>query len=367
MLDAFITPFECKSFRVRNRFAMAPMSRYFSPNGVLTDASVDYYRRRVEGGIGTIITEAVGIDRPGSVAVDTVPRFWGEDALAAWDKARAAVQAAGGALVPQLWHVGGCVDFNFPDAPHPPLESPSGIVGPDTKGGRVMTERDIEEVIASFVRAALDAQRFGCDAIELHGAHGYLFDQFFWDITNQRTDRYGGPDIAERVRFAVEVVAAIRRAVGPDFAIIFRISQWKTYLYDARIAHNPQELERWLTPLADAGVDIFHCSDRRFWEPTFADGDYNLAGWTKKVTGLPTITVGSVGLNRDLLADFAEGESTPTLQSLGELERRFDRGDFDIVAIGRALLADPHWLQKVLTGRIDELKPYSKLHMNDLY
>lgn len=368
LLDPFFTPFECKSLKLGNRFMMAPMSRYFAPGGILTAASADYYRRRIEGGVGAVITEAVAIDRPGSVAADTVPSFFGKEGLAAWDMARAAVHGAGGAIIPQLWHVGGCEDFNFPDSPHPPLESPSGIVGPGIAGGRVMTLQDIDAVIASFVRAARDAQRFGFDAIELHGAHGYLFDQFFWDMTNRRDDRFGGADIATRVRFAVETVAAIREAVGPDYAILFRVSQWKTYLYEAKIAHTPGELEQWLVPLADAGVDLFHCSDRRFWEPAFPeDGDRSLAGWARHVTGKPTITVGSVGLDRDLMQDFVSGQSVPTLKSLDELARRFDRGDFDLVAIGRALLADPNWLAKVRTGAVDDLRPYSRDCMTELH
>ena len=368
LLDPFFTPFACKSLKLGNRFVMAPMSRYFAPGGILTQESADYYRRRIEGGIAAVITEGVAVDRPGSVAADTVPSFFGEEGLAAWDRARAQVHAAGGAIIPQLWHVGGCTDFNFPDSPHPPLVSPSGLVGPDIPGGRVMTSEDIDGVIASFVRGACDAKRLGFDAIELHGAHGYLFDQFFWDVTNRRDDRFGGPDIGGRVRFAVETVAAIRDAVGPDFAIIFRISQWKTYLYEAKIATNPAELEQWITPLADAGVDIFHCSERRFWEPSFPDdGDENLAGWAKRMTGKPTITVGSVGLDRDLMEDFVAGQSVPTLKSLDELARRFDRGDFDLVAVGRALLADPNWLAKVRAGSVSELMPYSRECMDTLY
>ena len=368
VIDPLFVPFECKSLKLTNRFLMAPMSRYFSPGGVVTDAVADYYRRRIEGGAAGVITEGTAIDRPGAVAADTIPGFYGEPGLAAWDKVRRDVQQAGGAIIPQLWHVGGCTDFNFPDSPHPPLESPSGLVGPGVEGGKPMTVADIEAVIASFVRAALDAQRLGFDAIELHGAHGYLFDQFFWEVTNQRTDAYGGADIAQRVRFAAEVVAAIRAAVGPDFAIVFRISQWKVYQYDAKIARDPQEMERWLAPLADAGVDIFHASDRRFWEPAFPDhGDLNLAGWAKKVTGKPTITVGSIGLDRELMEDFVAGQSRPTLQSLDELNRRFARGDFDLVAVGRSLLADPNWLQKVKAGATDQLLPYSRETMAVLY
>lgn len=234
-------------------------------------------------------------------------------------------------------------------------------------GGREMSESDIADVIASFARGARDAVALGCDAIELHGAHGYIFDQFFWDVTNKRTDRYGGSDIADRARFAAETVAAIRREVGDDLAVIFRISQWKVYDYDARLARDPAELERWLAPLVDAGVDIFHASERRFWEPSFEGSDFNLAGWVKSVTGLPTITVGSIGLSRDLMADFVEGTSHPEVERLQDLERRFERGDFDLVAVGRALLSDPQWLQLVRAGNFAGLKPYSLATKDELY
>ena len=106
-------------------------------------------------------------------------------------------------------------------------------------------------------------------------------------------------------------------------------------------------------------MDLLHCSERRFWEPAFADSDYNLAGWAKKLSGLPTITVGSVGLDRDLFSDFESGESVPNLRSFEELERRFARGDFDLVAVGRALLADADWLLKVRDDRWGDLLPYS--------
>lgn len=365
MLEPLLIPFECKSLRLSNRFVMAPMSRYFAPGGIPGTDIADYYRRRIDGGMAGVITEGVAVDAPGSVAADTIPHFYGERALAGWRQVVDGVHAAGGAFIPQLWHVGGCTDFNFPDAPHAPLLSPSGLVGLDTPGGRPMTEEEIADVVASFARAAQDAVSIGCDAVELHGAHGYLFDQFFWDVTNKRTDRYGGPDIGTRARFAAETVAAIRAAVGPELAIIFRVSQWKVYDYEARLTNNPAELERWLRPLVDAGVDIFHASERRFWEPTFEGSDLNLAGWVKAVTACPTITVGSIGLSRDLMADFVDGVSHPEVEKLDDLRRRFERGDFDLVAIGRAVLSDPEWLQKVLAKDLANLKPYT-LETKDL-
>lgn len=367
MIETLFTPFECKSLKLANRVLMAPMSRYFSPAGIPGDDVAAYYRRRIDGGVAGVITEGVAVDASGSVAADTIPRFYGDAALAGWNKTIESVHAAGGAFIPQLWHVGGCTDFNHPDSPHDPLKSPSGYVGAEIEGGAPMTDEDIADAIASFARGAADAKRIGCDAIELHGGHGYLFDQFFWDVTNRRSDKYGGSDIADRVRFAVDVIRATREAVGSDYAVVFRLSQWKVYDYEAKIARDPQELERWLAPLADAGVDIFHCSERRFWEPTFAGSDLNLAGWAKKVTGKPTITVGSVALDRDLMADFVDGVSTPTLGKLEELAQRFDRGEFDLVAVGRPLLSDPEWLEKVRAGRLSELKPYSKDALETLY
>ena len=367
VLDPLLSPFRCKSLSVANRFVMAPMSRYFAPNGMIIPEVADYYRRRIDGGCGAVITEGISIDRPGAVAADRVPQFHGAKSLAAWKNVVDQCHAAGGAFIPQLWHVGGCIDFNYPDSPHPPLESPSGLVGPETEGGRPMSESDIADVIASFTRAAWDAQRIGCDAIELHGAHGYLFDQFFWAATNRRDDRYGGASLRDRSRFAAEVVASIRRAVGPEFALIFRMSQWKVYDYECKLVRNPDEMAEWLGPIADAGADIFHCSDRRFWEPAFEGDDRNLAGWAKAVTGKPTITVGSVGLNRDLMQDFVDGESAPEPERLDELARRFDRGDFDLVAIGRVVLGDHNWLQKVLHGRFGELRSYSMATKEELY
>jgi 2,4-dienoyl-CoA reductase-like NADH-dependent reductase (Old Yellow Enzyme family) len=360
LLAPLHAPFACKSLKAPNRFCMAPMSRYFAPGGVLTDDGAEYYRRRPAAGIGTIITEGTGVAIDHTVAADTVPLFAGNEPLAGWQAAVDAVHAEGGMFVPQLWHVGGCIDFNYPDAPHAELVSPSGFAGPDVPGGRAMTDRDIADTIAAFAESARAAKAIGCDAIELHGAHGYIFDQFFWDKTNLRTDRYGGPDIADRATFAAEVVAACRAAVGDDFAIIFRVSQWKTYDYDVKLARGPDEMHRWLDPLARAGVDIFHASQRRFWEPEYEGDAKNLGGWIKEVTGKPVITVGSIGMDRDLMQDFVEGISSPMLGRLEDLVAMFERGEFDLVALGRVLLADPNWLEKIEQRRIDELTPYDR-------
>lgn len=343
---------------------MAPMTRSFSPGGVPTDHVAAYYRKRAEGEVGLILSEGTVIDRPSSSNDPNIPHFYGEAALQGWQKVIDGVHAEGGAMGPQLWHMGVMDNHHSGWLPPVPFEGPSGLNRPGFNNGKSMTDSDIADTIAAFGRAAADAKRLGFDTLELHGAHGYLIDQFFWEATNERTDIFGGKTLPERSRFAIEVVKEVRRMVGEDFAVILRLSQWKPSAYTNQLAKTPQEMEAWLNPLADAGVDIFHCSQRRFWEPEFEGSDLNFAGWAKKLTGKATITVGSVGLNGEFLAAFAGESSQPS--SLDELFRRLDRGDFDLVAVGRPILADPAWSKKIREQRTGELKGFSKEALSQL-
>jgi len=351
-------PFRLKSLELKNRIVMAPMTRSFSPEGVPTSNVADYYVRRAEGEVGLIVSEGTVVNRPASSYDPNIPHFYGEKALHGWKAVIDKVHAAGGLMAPQLWHVGVVAPGNSGWLPRAPFEGPSGYVAPGKIGGVAMTEQDIAETIRGFAQAAADAKALGFDAVEIHGAHGYLIDQFFWHPTNQRTDGYGGQTLAERTRFAAELIRAVRKAIGPDFPISLRISQWKLQDFAAKLATTPQEMETWLVPLAEAGVDIFHCSQRRFWEPEFTGSDLNFAGWAKKLTAKSTMTVGSVGLSGDFLAAF-QGE-TAMPRSLDELLRRFDRGDFDLVAVGRPLIADAGWARKIHEGRSSELGGFSK-------
>ncbi|PAM94973.1 12-oxophytodienoate reductase [Flavobacterium sp. IR1] len=358
------SPFNLKTLNLKNRIVMAPMTRSFSPNGVPTDEVASYYQKRAEGEVGLILSEGTVIDRLSSSNDANVPHFHGEEALKGWKKVIDEVHTAGGQMGPQIWHMGIMDNHHSGWVPPVPFEGPSGLNRPDFNNGNTMSEKDIEDTILAFGKAAADAKRLGFDTIEIHGAHGYLIDQFFRAETNLRTDIYGGKTLPERNRFAIEVVKEIRKQVGNDFAVIMRFSQFKPSDYNYKLAKNPQELEAWLTPLVDAGVDILHCSQRRFWEPEFEESDLNFAGWAKKVTGAPTITVGSVGLSGDFFGAFAGESSQPT--SLEELNRRFDRGDFDLVAVGRPLLSDPNWVAKIKAGKTDQLKGFSKEALGQL-
>jgi 2,4-dienoyl-CoA reductase-like NADH-dependent reductase (Old Yellow Enzyme family) len=354
------SPFQFKSLKLKNRIVMAPMTRSHSPGGVPTPEVASYYRRRAAADVGLIVSEGTGVNRPASLNDPNVPRFHGEAELAGWRHVIDEVHAVGGVMAPQLWHVGSVRTKHPTWTPPGAYDSPSGLSRPGKPFGAPMADHEVADAIAAFARAAADAKRLGFEAVELHGAHGYLIDQFFWEGTNERGDPYGGPSLVERSRFAAAILSAVREAVGPDYPIIIRVSQWKQQDYAVRLAQTPGEMQTWLGVLADAGADIFHCSQRRFWEPEFAnDGsDLNFAGWAKKLTGMPTITVGSVGLSGEFIAAFAGEGSEPA--SLDELMRRLDRGDFDLVGVGRALLQDPLWAAKVKEGRMDELHSFRR-------
>ena len=381
-MSALFEPLQVRGLTLPNRIVMAPMGHQNSLGGVHRPGMARFYARRAEGGVGLIVSDATGVPHPVAAWDMLSTHFHGIAALESWKHIIKAVKAAGGYMVPQLWHAGFQRENDALPNPYLRSVSPSGIYlppKPDPRTpradarqlGEPMTIAEIEAVVTAFGDAAETAQRLGFDGVEIHGAHGYLIDQFLWAETNRRTDAYGG-DVTRRSRFAAEVVGECRRRVSTDFPIFFRISQWKTTDYAARLVESPAELEQMLTPIVEAGVDVIDTSTRRFWEPEFADSDMNIAGWAKKITGKPTITVGSIGIDRELdVTEFERGGITGssskansaltelTLVRLGRLMEMFHRGDFDLIAIARIILANPAWANQMRDGRHDLIAPFS--------
>jgi 2,4-dienoyl-CoA reductase-like NADH-dependent reductase (Old Yellow Enzyme family) len=375
-IEPLFQPFRLGSKTLRSRIVMSPMTRCHSPGGVPGADVAAYYRRRAEAGVGLIVTEGTGIDHPsalghGTMAEQNVPVLYGSTALDGWKQVVREVHGAGGLIVPQLWHMGVMrLDHTGP-FPEAPSSRPSGIWGPKDKmtfmppeylartaaPTRPMSDAEIADVIAAYGRAAANAAAVGFDGIAIHAAHGYLIDTFFWSETNRRTDGWGG-DLVGRTRFGTEVVKAVRAAVGPDLPIILRWSQWKQQDYDAQLARDPHELEAFLRPLVEAGVDLFDCSTRVFSKPAFAGSNLTLAGWTRKVTARPTMAVGGVGLSKDLQSSFMN--ATVAVNNLDAVLHCFERGDFDLIAVGRSLLIDPKWAQKA-RAKVD-FEPFGLHH-----
>lgn len=346
-------PLTVRSLTVPNRFAMAPMTRQASPGGVPGTDVAEYYRRRAAGGVGLIITEGIRLPDPAAGYPFSVPTIAGDEVLAGWTRVVDGVHAEGATIAAQLWHQG--VQREDTDGVVP--VGPSGIDGHGNPRGRALRTDELQGLSQLYAASAASARDVGFDAVELHGAHGYLLDEFLWERTNRRTDGYGG-SLAERTRFPAEVVAAVRAAVGPDYPIIFRFSQWKGTDYTASIADDPAQLQELLAPLVAAGVDVLHPSTRRHYLPAFPDDDpeLSLAGWTKKVTGALVIAVGSVGLETQFRSEKRGEVIQPA--PIDRLVEQFDAGEFDVVAVGRALLADPTWVDRLRRGALDGFGGY---------
>jgi 2,4-dienoyl-CoA reductase-like NADH-dependent reductase (Old Yellow Enzyme family) len=345
-------PLRIRSLELSNRIVMSPMTRTYSIEGVPGRDVADYYRRRAEGGTGLIVTEGVAIDHETAVDHANVPNLHTPAAQAGWRKVVDDVHAAGGKIVPQLWHVGPLWGAMTQMDPSLKPMRPSGEWGPlgvtsysaayverAQASTEAMTEQDIQDVIDAYVRSAKHAVELGFDGIAIHGGHGYLLDSFFWEGTNQRDDAWGG-DLERRTKFPAAVVAAIRAAIGPDLPIIYRFSQHKQQDFTAKIAETPEELGVILGALVDAGVDVLDASIRRFDVPAFEGSDLSLAGWAKKLTGAVTMAVGSVGIGKSLRDSRIEGVA-PVVDNIPQLEERIGSGEFDLIAIGRLHLADP--------------------------
>ncbi len=360
---ALFAPFVSRALTLPNRIVMSPMGRAHAEAGRPHADYGAYFRRRIEGGVGLAITGAAAVAHDLADYDGTGPHFHGEDALAGWRAVLEEVHMAGGRLIPQLWHTG--------MARHVAAFGGGAAIGPSGyaiadldagrgPSGRAMSAADMDAVVAAFAGSAAAARAQGFDGIEVHAGHGFLLDQFLWPATNRRTDDHGGSP-ANRARFPARVVAACRAAVGPDFPILLRLSQFKIDAYGARIADTPDELGALLAPLVEAGVDILHCSQREAWEPAFAGSDRNLAAWAKALTGLPTIAVGSIGLaglfTEEEAATPGAGLPGVSLERLDRVAEQLARGDFDLLAVGRSLLADPAWPNKVRDGREASLRP----------
>ncbi len=326
----------------------------------------EYYGRRAEGGVGLIVTEGAAPNEEGRFGRN-VPRLYGADAMAGWAAVVRQVHAAGAAIFAQIWHVGGFTPsmVGMTDSLAVERVSPSGLAAPGIRHGRAMTAADIERTIRDHAEAARLARETGFDGIEIHAAHGYLPDQFFWSETNLRTDGYGG-DPAARSRFGAEMVRACKARAGAGFPVVLRLSQWKQHDYLSHVADSPEELSAWLTPLVEVGTDGFHVSTRRFWDAAFPGSEETLAGWVRRLTGKPVIAVGSVLLNIDFKAPEGKVRAFLVPETLQRAAEGIEHGEFDLIALGRSLLANPDLVRRVWSGDMAGLKNYDRSHLDSL-
>lgn len=366
-VEALFAPITIGKLTLRNRFVMPAMQRGFCVNGFPAREMTEIYGRAARGGVALIIAEGTAPPHPSAYWKTTFGRL-DDDTCQHWRTLANSVHDNGAKFFIQIWHPGAqrVVPLGSDWAAQPTL-SPSGLVKAGLPNGSAMSAPDLIAVREAFVRAALIAQGAGADGIELHAAHGYLLDQFLWGEANRRSDGYGGATLAERARYPAEVVAAIRDAVGRDFVISMRLSNFKEADYDARLCESPDELAAMIARLRAAGVDMFHASARRFHAAPWSNDPRSFAAHIKAVTDAPVVTVGSVGLSTDLLDNlFAGAEPVSELKlALDQLAQGHRRGDFDMVAIGRSLIADPDWVTKVERAAYDQVRTFRRAMLGE--
>lgn len=361
-LAGLFSPYRLKGLELQSRFVMAPMTRNHSPDGRVGDDVVKYYGRRAAN-VGLIITEGIYVPHASAGTYPDVPQLSSDEHVAAWHRVVETVHRRGGRILAQLWHVGAVRRPGGPPVATAPVVSPSGLGLHGQTVGTPLSADGVGEIIDAFAAAAANAKRAGFDGVEIHAAHGYLIDQFHWAQTNHRRDRLGG-DLRARSTFGALVASAVREAIGPGAVISYRFSQWKSTDYGARVVESPDELADMLAPIVAAGVDVLHASTRRYWEPAFEGSARTLAGWAKRVTGLPVIAVGSVGVRSQFRP---RGDETDQSVSLAPMVQLVSEGEIDLMALGRSLLSDPEWTSKVRHGRPETIRWYRKAHEATLW
>ncbi len=355
-------PYKLKNLNLRNRVVMAPMTRNQSPGGIPTNEVVAYYSRRAKAEVGLIITEGIEVSHEASSAYPDVPRLDTKEAREGWKRVVNGIKENGGSVIAQLWHCGGFRKLGMQPNPEVPGYTASGLVKPGKKVAHEMTLEDIKQTINAYASDAKYCEEIGFDGVEIHGAHGYLIDNFFWEGTNIRDDSYGG-SIEKRSQFVSEIIQAVRSNISQEFIVGLRFSQWKQHDFEAKLAHTTDDLKKVLLSPVESGLDYLHSSMRRFWESEFEGSEENLAYWTKKISNIPTIGVGSVGLDSDFIDMTAPSKPANIDKAIDDISKE----KYDLLAVGRALLSDHEWVLKMKDGRLKDVIPYSKEALLKLY
>jgi len=321
-----------------NRTIVGPMTRASATvDGLVTDQMRDYYADFGRGGWGLLETEAAYIDLKYSQGYDYQPGIANAAQQESWRKVVDAVHAEGMPIMLQIFHCGAINQGNpwVEGSISSSVVRPKGIQIDRYRGGkgpfqtpREITRDEMAEVVQSFADAARRGVEVGFDAIEVHGANGYLPDQFLSAHTNLRKDEYGGP-IESRVRFHCEIMEAVRHAC-PQVAVGVRISQTKVNDFDHVWAGGAEDARATFAALAQTGIDFLHCSAHLGVTPVFGT-TRSLSGLARDFSGLPVITNGK--LHDPVLAE----------QALVQEE-----GDF--VTVAKGALGDPAWAAKVRDG-----------------
>jgi 2,4-dienoyl-CoA reductase-like NADH-dependent reductase (Old Yellow Enzyme family)/thioredoxin reductase len=328
-------PFQMKGLTLRNRIVMAPMlSRLCNPDGIVSQKLIDYYAERAKGGAGLIIVEYCYIDERESKANQGQLGTYSDQLIAGLGDLAEAIQEWRAKAVLQICHAGRSTSARFMG--RQPI-APSAMPGYTGEMAREMTLQEIEAVMESFAEAARRARTAGFNGVELHGTHGYLMAQFLSPYTNRRTDLYG----KDRATFALQTLERVRAKVGSDYLVGLRMSGEE--FIDGGLTL--EEAQAFARRLEERGIDYLHVSGgiievgENFVIPMYLPQGHllHLAEGIKQAVKVPVIAVGAI--HDPMLA-----------------EEAIKKGGADLIAMGRALIADPDLPRKIQSGRPEDIR-----------
>jgi len=338
-------PFLVKGLHLRNRLVMAPIATGLAVDHAPSQGQIEWYEDHARSGVGLVVVESCAVARDAMI-VPNLLGLWEDAQVAGMVPLVRAIQAQGVPAVLQLVH-GGARTWSV--EPGQERLAPSAVALLPGPPPRAMSEAEILGVIDAFAQAARRAAAAGFDGVELHAAHYYLLSQFLSPYCNRRGDRWGG-DRAGRSRLAVEVVQAVRRAVGEAYPIFCRLHS----LEHVEGGVSAEDALFYAQALEAAGVDVLDLSgigqsSMGEWQgqpflksssvlPRDVPGGHfgPSAGLIRAAVGIPVITVGK-------------------LAEPGVAQGVLDRGQADLVALARPLIADPRAAAKLLSGRDGEI------------
>jgi 2,4-dienoyl-CoA reductase-like NADH-dependent reductase (Old Yellow Enzyme family)/thioredoxin reductase len=330
-------PFQLGKMALRNRIVMPPMVvRYADDNGYVTERNRNYYEARARGGVALVIVEATFVHKSGQAFINQLG-ISDDSFLPGMKHLVQAIHRQGAKSAIQLHHGGRTANSKLSGLP---VVAPSPIPLPGGEMPQELTAENIADMVAAFAEAAVRAREAGFDGVEIHGAHGYLVDQFLSGATNKRQDAYGGSH-SKRARFLIEVIKAIKEAAGNDLAVWCRINGQE---YGVEGGTTPEEAQETARLAESAGIEAIHVSGfgpgapNNLTTPKFTTGVImDAVEGIKRVVNVPVIAVGRI---------------TPEAG-----EKILKEGKADLIAIGKALLADPDLPEKAAAGRMADVTP----------
>ena len=325
---------------LKNRLAVAPMTRVTaSEEGIAGDRMQAYYADFARGGFGLTISEGIYIDRKWSQTYAFQAGLTSAEQAAGWRNVTDAVHQQDGRIFAQIQHSGALSQGNYflngsvaPSAVRPTGKQMTFYRGEgEYPVPRELSDAEIQDIISSFADAAsLAVFDAGFDGVEIHGANGYLLDQFLTDYTNQRTDRWGG-NIADRLQLSLAVIQAVRERVGQEIPVGIRTSQGKVNDFFHKWARGEEDASGVFTLLAQSGIDYLHLTEFEAWQPAFPGNPLSLVELARKYA--PQLTIMANG----------------SLHDTSRARQVMDMGA-DFIALGRGALANHDWPKRIAAG-----------------